>query len=60
LSPSGRENHPEITLHRSKTELRTKTMFSSVMRAFDRASLPIFIALAMTPMLAIAVAASIR
>jgi hypothetical protein len=60
LSPSGRENHPEITLHRSKIELRTKTMFSSVMRAFDRASLTIFIALAMTPMLAIAVAASIR
>ncbi len=35
-------------------------MFSSVMRAFDRASLTIFIALAMTPMLAIAVAATIR
>jgi hypothetical protein len=35
-------------------------MFSSVMRAFDRASPAIFIALAMTPMLAIAVAATIR
>jgi hypothetical protein len=60
MQPSGRENRSDITLHCSKTEARTKTMFSSVMRAFDRASLTIFIALAMTPMLAIAVAASIR
>ena len=35
-------------------------MFSSVMRAFDRASLSIFMVLALTPMLAIAAAASIR
>ena len=35
-------------------------MFSSVMKAFDRASLTIFMALAVTPMLAIAVAATIR
>jgi|KBSMisStandDraft_5_1062788.scaffolds.fasta_scaffold1077214_2 hypothetical protein len=35
-------------------------MFSNVMRAFDRASLTIFMALAVTPMLAVAVAASIH
>ena len=35
-------------------------MFSNLMRAFDRASLTIFMVLAMTPMLAVAVAASIH
>jgi len=35
-------------------------MFSTVMRAFDRASLSIFMLLAVTPMLAIAAAASIH
>ena len=35
-------------------------MFSSFMRAFDRASLTLFIALAVTPMLAIAANASIH
>jgi hypothetical protein len=35
-------------------------MFSNVMRAFDRASLTIFMALAVTPMLAVAVAAAIH
>ena len=53
-------DRPQTTLHCSNNEPRTKTMFSTVMRAFDRASLTIFIALAMTPMLAIAVAATIR
>ena len=35
-------------------------MFSSVMKAFDRASLSIFMVLAVTPMLAVAAAASIH
>jgi hypothetical protein len=35
-------------------------MFSSVMKAFDRASLSIFMVLALTPMLAVAAAASIH
>lgn len=35
-------------------------MFSTVMKTFDRASLGIFVALAMTPMLAVAVAAAIH
>ena len=33
-------------------------MFSNVMKTFDRASLAIFMALAVTPMLAVAVAAT--
>ena len=56
----GSGHRPNHSLHRSKVEVRTKTMFSSVMRAFDRASLSIFMVLALTPMLAIAAAASIR
>jgi hypothetical protein len=39
---------------------RTKTMFASLMRAFDRASLTYFLALAITPMLAVAAAGAIR
>jgi len=35
-------------------------MFSTVLRAFDRASLSIFMVLAITPMVAIAAAASIH
>jgi len=35
-------------------------MFASIMRAFDRASLSFFLALAVTPMLAVAAAASIH
>jgi len=35
-------------------------MFSTVLRAFDRASLSIFLVLAFTPMVAIAAAASIH
>lgn len=35
-------------------------MFSTLMRAFDRASLSIFMVLAITPMVAIAAAASIH
>jgi len=35
-------------------------MFSIAMRAFDRASLSIFLMLAVTPMLAVAAAASIH
>ena len=35
-------------------------MFSTVLRAFDRASLSIFMVLAVTPMVAIAAAASIH
>jgi hypothetical protein len=35
-------------------------MFSTVMKAFDRASLSIFMSLALLPMLAVAVAASIH
>lgn len=35
-------------------------MFSIVMRAFDRASLSIFMLLAVTPMVAVAAAASIH
>ena len=35
-------------------------MFSTVMKAFDRASLSIFMMLAVTPMLAVAAAASIH
>ena len=35
-------------------------MFSTVMRAFDRASLSIFMLLAVTPMVAVAAAASIH
>jgi hypothetical protein len=35
-------------------------MFSSVMKAFDRASLSIFMALALMPMLAVAAAAAIH
>jgi hypothetical protein len=35
-------------------------MFSSVMKAFDRAALSIFMVLAITPMLAVAVSASIH
>lgn len=35
-------------------------MFSTVMKIFDRASLGIFMALAVTPMLAVAVAATIN
>jgi hypothetical protein len=35
-------------------------MFSAAMKAFDRASLSIFMALAVMPMLAVAVAASIH
>lgn len=35
-------------------------MFSTAMRAFDRASLSVFMLLALTPMLAVAAAASIH
>jgi len=35
-------------------------MFSTMMRTFDRVSLAIFMALAVTPMLAVAVAATIN
>jgi hypothetical protein len=35
-------------------------MFSNVMKAFDRASLSIFMALALMPMLAVAAAAAIH
>jgi hypothetical protein len=35
-------------------------MFSTVMKTFDRASLAIFMALAVTPMLAVAVSAAIH
>ena len=35
-------------------------MFSTMMKTFDRMSLGIFMALAVTPMLAVAVAASIH
>ena len=35
-------------------------MVNSMMKALDRAALPIFMVLAMTPMLAVAVAASIH
>jgi len=35
-------------------------MFSTAMKAFDRASLSIFMMLAVTPMLAVAAAASIH
>jgi len=35
-------------------------MFNSVMRAFDRIALPVFLMLAITPMLAVAAAASIH
>jgi hypothetical protein len=38
----------------------TKTVFSVVMKAIDRASFSIFMVLAVTPMLAVAVAASIH
>jgi hypothetical protein len=35
-------------------------MFSTVMRAFDRVALTLFVGLAITPMLAVAVAATIH
>jgi hypothetical protein len=35
-------------------------MFASLMRTFDRASLTFFLALAITPMLAVAAAGAIR
>lgn len=35
-------------------------MFNSVMRTFDRLALPVFLMLAITPMLAVAAAASIH
>ena len=35
-------------------------MFSTMMKAFDRVALTLFVALAATPMLAVAVAASIH
>jgi hypothetical protein len=60
MSASGRNAASTISLHRSKTDQRTKTMFSTVMKAFDRASLSIFMSLALLPMLAVAVAASIH
>jgi hypothetical protein len=56
----GTERRPIHPLHCSKTIERTTTMFSTAMRAFDRASLSIFLLLAFTPMLAVAAAASIR
>jgi hypothetical protein len=37
-----------------------KTMFNSVTRTFERIALPVFLMLAITPMLAVAVAASIH
>jgi hypothetical protein len=42
------------TLRRSKIEKGLKTMFANLMKAFDRASLTYFLALAITPMLALA------
>ena len=38
----------------------TKIVFSPLMKAFDRASFSIFMVLALTPMLAVAAAASIH
>ena len=35
-------------------------MFATMMKTFDRIALPVFLALAVTPMLAVAVAASIH
>ena len=35
-------------------------MFATIMKTFDRIALPVFLMLAMTPMLAVAVAATIN
>jgi hypothetical protein len=43
-----------------QNETKGKTMFSAAMRAFDRASLTLFIVLGALPMLAVAVNASIH
>jgi hypothetical protein len=56
----GTERRPTNLLHRSKTEPRTKTMFSPAMKLFDRVALSVFLMLAVTPMLTIAAAASIH
>jgi len=39
---------------------RTETMFAKLMNAFDRVALAYFLALAITPMLAVAAAGAIR
>ena len=54
LQPWERENRSKSTLHRSKRR-RTKTM---TMKTYDRVILSLFMVLATTPMLALAVAAS--
>jgi hypothetical protein len=51
---------PAFSLQRSKTIRKAKTMFAKLMSAFDRFALPYFLALAITPMLAVAAAASIH
>ncbi|HEY8004046.1 MAG TPA: hypothetical protein VIE16_07455 [Phenylobacterium sp.] len=55
-----REAASRNTLHRSKNERKEQDMVHSMMKAFDRAALAIFMVLAVTPMLAVAVAASIH
>ena len=55
----GKGDRPIQPLQRSKN-LKDKTMFNSLMKTFDRISLTLFLALAATPMLAVAVNASIH
>ena len=56
----GAEHRPTITLHCSTQNQGAKTMFSNATKLFDRAAFSIFMMLAVTPMLAIAAAASIH
>jgi hypothetical protein len=60
MSASGRNAAPKTRCTAAKLELRTKTMFSAATKFFDRAALSVFLMLAVTPMLAIAAAASIH
>jgi len=56
----GTENLVTFTAALQQELKGTQTVFSSVMKAFDRASFSIFMVLALTPMLAVAAAASIH
>ena len=51
---------PTPTLQCSKTERKDKTMLATLMKTFDRYALTYFLALAITPMLAVAAAGAIH
>ena len=60
MSASERSAVQTFCCDAAQTPLETKTMFASIMRTFDRIALPVFLMLAVTPMLAVAAAASIH